>query len=652
MYLIFECDEASFMLNMQSYLSLVHPDDRLLLEKAYEEAKQNLGEFHLEHRILLSGNKVKHLEVRGQFKLTAEGDLAFAEGVSQDVTERVEHRDALQRLAFKDTLTDLPNRRSLEDTLLNEMNACQQQSLRLAVVLLDLDSFGEVNSQYGAALGDLLLKTLAQRLQLLFNNKAVIARVGGDEFALLFTQLQPEASYFKKLNQLLEVISKPITIEGLVIVLTASVGVTEYPQPIAVAGEQLLRQAQQAVFQAKMLGRGRLHQYDISSEIDARQLVDNLEQIRKALQAGEFVLYYQPKVNMNTGQVFGAEALIRWQKNTGELVPPGHFLPALFNNSLEIELGDWVIRTALAQMQLWKQQGLSLQVSVNVTSLQLFEDQFVEKLSKNLADYPDIPPSALQLEVLESSMLNDFALVSGVMHSARKLGVSFALDDFGTGYSSLAYLKHLPASVLKIDQSFIQEMMEDTDDLSIISGVIGMANAFGMKVIAEGVESIEQGNLLLRLGCEQGQGYGIARPMPAGDFLGWIKHWKAAPSWVGQQPVGIQNLPLIYAEVEHYHWVKQVEQWLIGKIKSPPTLDQRQCKVGIWIDSESPFGLHPSFSKLVSLHSDLHKLVAEVIAAQKLAPKNEANSKAAQLFMAQIKQQQTLFINELRGLIG
>ncbi len=646
---IFERDASNFGPNIDAYFELIHPEDRELMIRSYEAAKAALSELHLEHRILLSGARVKHLEVRGRFVTAPDGQLIVAEGTVQDVTEKVQHRESLQRLAFEDSLTGLPNRRSIENTLADEMDYCESHGRRLVLALLDLDNFNEVNDLHGSALGDALLKALAQRLRRMLGNTAVIARVGGDEFVVLFTRQKPEDSYFQELNRLLAVIHKPLTVDGINIFLTASIGVTEFPQPLQVAAEQLMRQAQQALFQAKMHGKGQIQQYDIGSEQDARALTGHLEKIRKGLHAGEFVLFYQPKVCMKSGVVFGLEALVRWQRSNGELVMPGSFLPVLFNHPLEVELGDWVIRSALAQMRLWKQQGLAIQVSVNVSSLQLFDNAFVEKLSKDLKEYSDISPAALQLEVLESSMLNDLDAVSGIMQRTRHLGVSFALDDFGTGYSSLAYLKHLPASVLKIDQSFVREMMESADDLSIISGVIGMANAFGMRVIAEGVESIEQGDVLLRLGCEQAQGYGIARPMPAEDVPAWLQSWKAAPSWIGQQPVEVQNLPLLYAEIEHRNWVIELEQWLRGEGGFAPILDCHQCKLGVWLDSEtqSRFGLDQKFSHMVNLHHDLHSLGQSAIAMHA-----KGESEAALQLLLQIRQQSDLFLAELKALIG
>lgn len=644
---IFEHDSPDLSLDTETYMAFVHPDDRAPLRDAYNAAKAAKRELHLEHRIVLDGGRIKHLEVLGRFDSNAGNSPIMAEGTIQDVTEEVEHRDALQRLAYQDDLTGLPNRRSLEESLLQEMEYCAIHSCRLILALLDLDNFREANDQYGAALGDALLKALAQRLQRLFNEKAIIARVGGDEFVVLFSRLQADDADYQRVSQLLETVSKPLTVDGRTLILTASAGVTEYPQPTEIVAEQLIRQAQQALFQAKILGKRRLYKYDFDSEQDARELTDHLEKISQALENNELVLYYQPKVNMSSGHAFGAEALLRWQKSDGELVPPGEFLPALHDQPLEIEIGDWVIRSALAQMRLWKQQGLDIQVSVNVSSQQLFADNFVEKLSADLQNYPDLDPATLQLEVLESSMLRDLEAVSEVMHRCGKLGVGFALDDFGTGYSSLAYLKYLPAGVLKIDRSFIQEMLESTDDLSIISGVIGMANAFGMRVIAEGVETVEQGDMLLRLGCEHGQGYGIARPMPAQDIPNWIQQWRAVPSWTEQKLIEAHNLPLLYAEVEHRSWVTRLENGLQGEGEQAPLLEHQQCQVSTWLakDAQSRFRDHPQLPRLLSLHEQLHSLGNQAITQQA-----SGQSAAAQALLPKITKQRDLFLAELKSL--
>lgn len=629
----------------------VHPSDWPSLQQGFLAHVMGQSEvFEHQYRVTNTLGNERWIQSRGKIiEQDSSGRPKRMVGTHTDVTERKTTELTLQRLAFQDSLTGLPNRRSIEGTLADEMGYCERHGQRLVLALLDLDNFRDINEEHGAALGDVLLKALAQRMRRLFNDAAVIARVGGDEFVVLFRRLLPEDNYFQQLNRLLAVISEPLMIDGIDIIVSSSIGVTEFPQPMQVSAEQLVRQTQHALFQAKTFNKGHFQKYDIGSEHNARARLERLEQIRKALHSGEFILYYQPKVHMKTGVVFGVEALVRWQKSTGELVPPSEFLPALYNNPLEVELGDWVIRTALAQMRLWKQQGLEIQVSVNVSSGQLFDDAFVEKLSKDLEAYSDIAPSALQLEVLESSMLTDLNAVSGIMQRSRQLGISFALDDFGTGYSSLAYLKHLPASVLKIDQSFVREMIKSTDDLSIISGVIGMANAFGMQVLAEGVESIEQGDLLLRLGCEEAQGYGIAKPMLADELPAWLQGWKAVPSWIGQQAIEVQSLPLLYAEVEHRRWVVELERWLRGESEDVPVLDYRQCKVGLWINSEahSRFGLYAKYAHLDHLHRDLHTLGQSAVS---MHAKGEAE--AALMMLPQVQQQCDLLLAELRMLIG
>jgi EAL domain-containing protein (putative c-di-GMP-specific phosphodiesterase class I) len=243
------------------------------------------------------------------------------------------------------------------------------------------------------------------------------------------------------------------------------------------------------------------------------------------------VLYYQPKVNMRTGTVIGAEALIRWQHPERGLLPPADFLPIIEDHPIGVELGEWVIEAALLQIRDWNAAGLDIPVSVNVGARQLQQGDFAARLSQMLAARPEVRPNQLELEVLETSALEDVAQVSERMHACRALGVSFALDDFGTGYSSLTYLKRLPANLLKIDQSFVRDMLDDPDDLAIVKGVIGLATAFRRKIIAEGVETVAHGSRLLSLGCDLAQGYGIARPMPATALPDWVAAWRPDAAW-------------------------------------------------------------------------------------------------------------------------
>ena len=295
------------------------------------------------------------------------------------------------------------------------------------------------------------------------------------------------------------------------------------------------------MYQAKQSGKNRFHLFDVEHDRYIRGHHESLERIRCALENREFVLFYQPKVNMRTGAILGVEALIRWNHPERGLLAPAAFLPIIENHALAYQLGCWVIYTALAQIETWRVEDQPLPVSVNIGALQLQHPEFVANLKTVLDRHPTVQPGDLELEILETSALEDFAAVTQVMTACRYLGVSFALDDFGTGYSSLSYLKQLPADVLKIDRSFVRDMLNDPDDLAILKGVLGLADAFNRQVIAEGVETPQHGEMLLRLGCTLGQGYAIAYPMPAAELPTWATTWQAPPSW------GIKQAALISA---------------------------------------------------------------------------------------------------------
>jgi EAL domain-containing protein (putative c-di-GMP-specific phosphodiesterase class I) len=315
---------------------------------------------------------------------------------------------------------------------------------------------------------------------------------------------------------------------------SASIGVTFYPQDQEVDVDQLLRQADQAMYQAKLAGKNRYHVFDAAKDSSVRVHHESLDRLRLAHTRREFVLYYQPKVNMLSGQVIGAEALIRWQHPEKGLLAPASFLSIIEDNPLAVDVGEWVIDAVLTQMAVWHAVGLDLPVSVNIGARQLQHADFMERVLAILAGHKQISPAFLELEVLETSALPNMAQVSQVIENCAKIGVKFALDDFGTGYSSLTYLKRLRVAQLKIDQSFVRDMLDDPDDMAILEGVIGLAAAFKQQVIAEGVETIAHGTLLLQLGCELAQGYGIARPMPPEQLPAWAANWQPDAAWCAE----------------------------------------------------------------------------------------------------------------------
>ncbi|MFT6087698.1 MAG: diguanylate cyclase (GGDEF)-like protein/PAS domain S-box-containing protein [Glaciecola sp.] len=486
--------------------------------------------YELELEIARKDGKNRWIWARGEAIRNENGDIVNLHVVAQDITERKRAKEQLERIAHYDILTNMPNRVLLADHLNQAMLECKRRNRSLAVAFMDLDGFKAVNDLYGHNVGDELLIKLSQRMKEALREGDTLARIGGDEFIAVMVGLESIEDSKPVLKRLLKAAAEPVNLDDAVIQVSASIGVSLYPQD-HVDADLLMRHADQAMYVAKQAGKSRYHFFDTAQDNANKTLGQSISEILKALHRREFVLHYQPKVNMYTGEVIGVEALIRWQHPVRGLVPPMEFLPAIEGHAVSLELGEWVLDTALSQINQWRSIGVNLPISVNISAYQLQQVNFTTRLAALLAVHSDVPSNCLELEILETSALQDISQISETMNACHDLGVRFALDDFGTGYSSLTYLKRLPAHMIKIDQSFVRDMLVDADDLAIIEGVVGLAKTFRRGVIAEGVETIAHGVALLQLGCELAQGYGIARPMPAGDIPKWASDWKADDSW-------------------------------------------------------------------------------------------------------------------------
>lgn len=459
-----------------------------------------------------------------------EGKTQHYVALFTDITQMKQQQQRLEHIAHYDTLTGLPNRVLLADRLHQAMIQSQRRKQSLAVVYLDLDGFKTVNDTHSHDIGDRLLMAVSQKMKGALRECDTLARIGGDEFVALLVDLKRPQDCEPALERLLCAAAKPVRIDDIFLNVSASIGVALYPKDGKDA-DLLIRHADQAMYAAKQSGRNRYHLFDATHDRAVRVQRESLKHIRRALDQHEFVLHYMPKVNMKTGQVVGAEALIRWQHPERGLLLPTDFLPVIEKHPISTELGEWVIDSALAQMRAWHLQGLDIPVSVNIGAHQLQQKDFVNRLSALLAKYPDVHPGNLELEVLEASMLEGMTDAPAVMRACREMGVRFALDDFGTGNSSLAYLKHLPAEVLKIDLSLVRDMLVDPDDLSIVNGIISLGTAFSRQVIAEGVETVSHGLKLIAMGCNLAQGYGVSRSMPAAEIPGWVANWQPDEAW-------------------------------------------------------------------------------------------------------------------------
>jgi diguanylate cyclase (GGDEF)-like protein/PAS domain S-box-containing protein len=450
--------------------------------------------------------------------------------VFRDVTER---RQLMQQISWQsnhDILTGLPNRSALAARFEQEVGRARDQDYLLAVCLFDLDHFQHVNQTLGQAVGDEILKQAASRLHDFAGQRHYVARLGGDEFVLLLPELEDRAGVERAMERLMAALSRDYVCEGQAVSMSASAGIAVYTGT-DISADSLLRHADQALYQAKITGRNRYHFFDADLDEQVRTHHNRRTEVRNALLGGELRLYYQPKLDMRKGRIIGMEALLRWDHPQRGIVGPMDFLPIVEHSDVIVDIGEWVLREALRQLRVWLESEPDWVISVNIAARHFQRHDFVAQLTAILAEFPEVPPHMLELEILESSALSDISHVRRIMLDCQALGISFALDDFGTGYSSMSYLKRLPADVLKIDQSFVRNMLVDRDDLHLVSAVIGLARSFGLGVIAEGVETIEHGAMLMRLGCDLVQGYGIARPMPADAVQPWVASFDQAKVW-------------------------------------------------------------------------------------------------------------------------
>jgi len=543
------------------------------------------------------------------------GELQHYVGMFSDITIQKEQQKSLERIAHYDLLTGLPNRALLSDRLEQAMLHARRNKIGLALLFIDLDGFKEVNDTHGHDVGDKLLCEVADRMKRSLRGEDTVARLGGDEFVLVLSDIKSEDDTLYILQKLLKAVAQKFEHNGSKMNVSASIGVAFFDYDDKIDADGLLRYADQAMYQAKIAGKNGFYIFDTQRDTSIKMHHEKLKSIEGALLCDEFALYYQPKLNMRSGEVVGLEALIRWIDPKKGVVPPGEFLPAIEGTPLSVTLGEWVVEAALRQIQKCKSEGFSFVVSINIDAAHLLDKNFLSNIKELLEKYPKVNTSDFILEILETSALDNISEVIRVMQECQKLGIRFSLDDFGTGYSSLTYLKQLPASELKIDRSFVRDMLSDSDDLAILDGVIGLAQAFNRDVIAEGVEEVEQGEYLLRMGCEVAQGYLIASPMPMEKLHLWMKEYKHEPRWAGLKPMNHDMLPVLYAKVQHRVWVEKVILYAKGYSDEAVEQDHYQCQFGKWLYSlgKKYYGSHQDYERLKMLHKELHEKAIAIL---------------------------------------
>lgn len=452
----------------------------------------------------------------------AEGRIIAVLTSSLDISDRKKAERHLVHLAHHDALTGLPNRTFLQDRLRREIGRARRGDRLFSLLLLDLDRFKSVNDALGHHAGDELLKAVGTRLGGLIREDDILARLGGDEFALLQTGLTSTQEAIDLAERVIAVMSEPFLILGEEIVMGASIGLVLHPTD-GDDVENLLKKADIAMYRAKSEGRNIYRAFNQEMMAATQSHISLEAELRRALLNREFELFYQPQIDLRTSRIIGAEALIRWRHPTKGLVRPLDFLPFAEEMGLIIPINEWVMREACREAQSWQEQGLPrLRIAVNLSPVQ-FRNRSMTALVTNILERSRLDPSLLELELTESILVSDAESVTAELRQLRALGVSVSIDDFGTGYSSLAYVKKFPVDRIKIDQSFVRNIATDPNDAAIVRAIVNLGHSLGIDVIAEGVDSQEQVELLRAEGCEEAQGYLFARPCPAEDFIALVR---------------------------------------------------------------------------------------------------------------------------------
>ncbi|MFZ1843111.1 MAG: EAL domain-containing protein, partial [Nitrospira sp.] len=513
----------------EAFLNLIHPDDRPVVTGALERLVSQHTPCDIDHRVVLPNGTdfIIHLQAEGVRE--EETDELTVIGTAQDITERKQAERAIHQLAYYDSLTGLANRVLFKDRLSNALSYAERYHQHLATLFIDLDRFKVINDTLGHTVGDRLLTHVAERLsESVRQSDSVgrhadhepthaLARLGGDEFTILLTALPTPEDAGRVARRILEALAHPLSIDGHEIFISASIGISIFPSDGATV-EALLKNADTAMYHAKEQGRNNCQFYSSGLNAAAAERLDLENELRRALEREEFVVFYQPKLNIHSRKILGAEALVRWKHPKRGLVPPGVFLNAAIDTGLIRPMDEWVLREACRQVKAWETAGLPpITVSANVSN-SLFHGRTLPATVADALRDSGLNPSQLELELTESIAMRDVEASVTMLEGLRTMGVRLSIDDFGTGYSSLSYLQRFPLSRLKIDQSFVRDLLTNENNVKITRAIIAMAHSLNLSVLAEGVETEGQLARLREEGCDEVQGYLFSRPVCAEDF--------------------------------------------------------------------------------------------------------------------------------------
>ncbi|MDX5300411.1 MAG: EAL domain-containing protein, partial [Gammaproteobacteria bacterium] len=509
-------------LTWNHYLQHVHSEDRQRISDAWNALLQTGHPLFIEHRLVVPGVPLRHVQLRAE--VDAYHEMQRLRGTLMDITEHQHYHDALHKAAHFDALTGLPNRAHFYERLRHQCDDSQQRRTGFALLFIDLDRFKIINDSLGHGAGDELLRLVAERLNETVQGRGFIARLGGDEFALLLARDADMDNVNALAGALVETLAKPFVLLGHPSFITLSIGVARFPDD-GTDPETLLRHADLAMYAAKNGGRNNFQYFRADRDKTSPDQVHLESEMHLALERNEFELFYQGQYRASDLQLVGAECLLRWRHPERGLVSPAQFIPLLEETGLIVRTGRWVLEESCRVLQAWQREGLdpkTFSLAVNLSAHQVNREQLMGDITELLDGY-GLEPGVLGLELTESSIMQEPARAGQLFRQLRSMGVQIAIDDFGTGYSSLSYLRRFAPDLLKIDRSFVADILKEDKDLEIVTGIIQLAHTLGIEVVAEGVETEAQLARLQSVGCDYVQGFLLARPVPQADFEAMLR---------------------------------------------------------------------------------------------------------------------------------